>query len=171
MPESAPTAHTFPAGLDGRRRVVIDRVQPSVDGGCYPAKRIVGEPVAVAADVLVDGHDKLAGALLYRRRGESGWREAPLEPLENDAWRATFVPDVVGAWEFAVSAWVDGYATWAHGLRRKLDANQDVELELAAGAALFSSAASRARGGAADRLASIAGVLRAPGDMQGRAAA
>jgi len=171
VPESAATAHSFPAGLDGRRRVVIGDVQPSVDGGRYPAKRIVGEPVTVEADVLVDGHDKLAGVLLYRRRGESGWREAPLEPVENDAWRATFVPDVVGAWELAISAWVDGYATWAHGLRRKLDANQEIELELAAGAALFSSAASRARGGAADRLGSIAGVLRAPGDMRGRAAA
>ncbi|MES1164550.1 MAG: maltotransferase domain-containing protein, partial [Verrucomicrobiota bacterium] len=161
MPEPAAKAPTFPAGLDGRRRVVLSAVRPSVDGGRHAAKRIVGEPVVVEADVLVDGHDKLAGALLYRRRGESGWREVPLEPLDNDRWRGVFSPDVVGAWEFAVSAWVDGYATWAHGLRRKLDAGQEIELELAAGAALFSAAAARPRGGAADRLDTVAGVLRA----------
>ncbi len=160
----------FPPGLDGRRRVVVSDVRPSVDGGRYPAKRVAGERVTVEADLLVDGHDKLAGALLVRRRGETAWREVPLEPLENDRWRATFVPDAPGAWEFTVSGWVDSYATWAHGLRRKLEANQDVELDLEAGAALFAAAAGRAgRRAAADRLTAVAGSLRAAGDQRARA--
>ncbi len=158
--------------LNGRRRVVICDVRPSVDGGRYPVKRVVGDPVIVEADLLADGHDRLAGAVLYRRRGEPTWREVALELVENDRWRAMFVPDTVGAWEIAVTGWVDGYATWAHGLRRKLDANQDVELELEGGAALFTAAAARAgRGAASDRLTSLAVALRTPGDPRARAGA
>jgi starch synthase (maltosyl-transferring) len=160
---------TFPAGLDGRRRVVVGGVSPSVEGGRYPVKRIVGEPVVVEADLLVDGHDKLAGALLVRRRGDAAWRETPLQPLENDRWRAAFVPDAIGAWEVAVSGWVDRYATWAYGLRRKLEAIQDVELDLEAGAALFAAAAARAGGGDAERLKAIAAALRARGEAGPRA--
>ena len=47
---------------DGRRRVVIENVRPEIDGGRYPAKGSVGEPVMVEADVLAN-----AGATLPRR--------------------------------------------------------------------------------------------------------
>jgi alpha-1,4-glucan:maltose-1-phosphate maltosyltransferase-like protein len=33
--------------VDGRRRVVIEAVTPEIDGGRFPAKRVVGETVAV----------------------------------------------------------------------------------------------------------------------------
>ena len=52
---------------DGRRRVVIENVTPRVDDGSFPAKRIVGDVVAVEADVFADGHDRVATALRYRR--------------------------------------------------------------------------------------------------------
>ena len=48
---------------EGRRRVIIAGVQPSVDGGRYPIKRTVGETVAVEADIFGDGHDAVAGAV------------------------------------------------------------------------------------------------------------
>jgi starch synthase (maltosyl-transferring) len=158
--------------LDGRRRVVVSAISPSVECGRFPAKRIVGDLVDVGADVLADGHDRLAGVLLYRRRGEAAWRETPLEPADpgSDRWRAAFQADALGAWEYTVSAWVDAYATWAHGLRRKLDAGQQVELELQAGAALFAAAAERAaNGGDRDRLSGISTRLRAAGNARERA--
>src|SRR5205814_420495 len=40
-------------------RVVIENVYPEIDGGRYPAKRIVGDTVEVWADLFRDGHDKL----------------------------------------------------------------------------------------------------------------
>src|SRR5262245_35233666 len=42
---------------EGRRRVAIENVQPSLDCGRFPIKRTVGETVTVTADVFADGHD------------------------------------------------------------------------------------------------------------------
>src|SRR5581483_11231370 len=127
-PEPSPNLPPADSPPDGRRRVVVDALSPAVDGGRFALKRIVGDRIAVEADLLVDGHDRVAGALLYRRAGADAWQEVPLAPAEpdpqtgvaiNDRWRATFTPDGAGAWEYTVSAWVDAYASWAHGLRRK----------------------------------------------------
>jgi starch synthase (maltosyl-transferring) len=35
---------------NGQIRVIIENVQPQVDGGLYPAKRTIGERVDVTAD-------------------------------------------------------------------------------------------------------------------------
>ena len=40
-------------------RIVIQLPAPAVDGGRYPAKRVVGDTVGVSADVFRDGHDVL----------------------------------------------------------------------------------------------------------------
>src|SRR3954447_23097760 len=77
--------------VDGRRRVVIDGVRPSVAGG-HPVKRVVGDQVVVEADLLIDGHDQLAGVVRYRRAG-GGWQESPLVHDGNDTWRGAFVAD------------------------------------------------------------------------------
>jgi superfamily II DNA/RNA helicase len=36
---------------------VIENLQPLVNGGRYPVKRVVGDDLAVEADVFKDGHD------------------------------------------------------------------------------------------------------------------
>jgi starch synthase (maltosyl-transferring) len=134
--------------VGGRRRVFIDAVLPELDGGRHPIKRVLGDRIVVNADLLVDGHDAVAGVLLYRTAGAPSWREESLEPVTvqpgPDRWSASFVVDAIGRWEYTVSAWVDVWATWAWGLRRKLDARQQVELDLRGGAALAVAAASRA---------------------------
>ena len=112
------------------RRVVVEGVTPEVDEGRYPAKRTVGEAVVVEADVYADGHDVLAAALLWGRRGESAWSETRMEPLGNDRWRASFVATIEFAtYEFTVEGWVDPRATWQYGLDKKLGAGQDVASE------------------------------------------
>ena len=60
FPDLAPADPTGP-------RFLIENVYPSVDGGRYPIKRIAGEPVEVWVDLLRDGHDQLAAALLWSR--------------------------------------------------------------------------------------------------------
>ncbi len=57
-----------------RQRVTIEAVTPEVDGGVFPAKRIVGDRLRVEADIFVDGHDVLAAQVLYRRAAEADWQ-------------------------------------------------------------------------------------------------
>jgi starch synthase (maltosyl-transferring) len=45
---------------EGRRRLCIENVSPEIDGGRFAIKRVIGECVAVEADVFADGHDSLA---------------------------------------------------------------------------------------------------------------
>jgi starch synthase (maltosyl-transferring) len=129
---------------NGRRRVLIEGIAPSVDAGRYPAKRIVGEPLVAGCDLVSDGHDVIAGVLLYRGPNAKEWSRTPLAAKGNDRWEATITPDVVGTWEIGFEAWVDAFATWAHGTERKAKAGQDVSVEVLDGARLVAEAAARA---------------------------
>ncbi len=51
--------------------MIIEGVAPEIDGGRFPIKRTVGEPVVVEADVFTDGHDALTCRLLWRAGGRS----------------------------------------------------------------------------------------------------
>ena len=57
---------------------MIERVEPELDGGRHAIKRVVGDVVAVEADIFCDGHDKIAAAIKYRAQDEPDWREAPM---------------------------------------------------------------------------------------------
>lgn len=132
-----------PIGLtDGRVRVVIENIQPSVDGGRFPIKRISGDEVVVEADCFADGHDVVACALKWRSAG-STWNSTPMQPLCNDRWRASFVVDALGTWEYAVTAWVDPFLSWRHDFARRVDAD-DVRIAAASGASLIEACAERA---------------------------
>ena len=51
---------------EGRRRVVIEGVEPEIDCGRFPVKRVVGEKVVVEADAFTDGHDAITCRMLWR---------------------------------------------------------------------------------------------------------
>ena len=87
-------------------RVVIEGVTPEVDGGRFPAKRIIGDNVVVEADIFADGHDSLAGALLYRHESDADWKQVSLEPLVNDRWRGSFRVDRLGRYRYTLRAWM-----------------------------------------------------------------
>ena len=152
---------------EARQRVVIDRVRPEIDGGRFAIKRIVGEKVAVEADVFTDGHDALGCLLLHRDERAAAWSEVAMEALGNDRYRAELTVTGVGRWRYTVTAWVHPFKTWRRDLRKRVEAGQDVALDLLAGAALIHQAAERAR--AAGRRADarvLAGLAR--GLEQGR---
>src|SRR5215472_18618464 len=74
---AGPTAPMEHPMRDARCRVVIEHVDPEIDGGRFPIKRTPGERVVVEADAFAEGHDELACVLLHRRAGETDWHEAP----------------------------------------------------------------------------------------------
>jgi starch synthase (maltosyl-transferring) len=152
-PDAAPTtspaadAGLVPLPDDGRRRVVIEAIAPSIDGGAFPVKRTPGEVVVVEADVFTDGHDVITPVLRYRltnAAADAEWRETLMQPLGNDRWRASFVVEEVGWYEYQVLGWVNRFESWRHGFERWVKAGQDVASELLEGAAIVRDAASRA---------------------------
>jgi starch synthase (maltosyl-transferring) len=159
--------------VEGRRRAVIEEVQPQVDCGRYPAKRIFGDTVTVTAAVFGDGHDHVSGRLLYRHSSEPDWRSKPLTPLTNDLWTATFTADKLGEWLYTIEAWVDHFDTWCADLRKRLTAqpttdkpdkldsvkSQDIPLAFLSGALLLQQVAQRAEGSDRKLLADTAANL------------
>jgi starch synthase (maltosyl-transferring) len=133
-----------PIGQDGRTRVIIENVTPRVDDGEFPIKRIVGDTVTVEADVFTDGHDTISCALLYRKEDDPGWTEAPMEPLVNDRWQGSFEVQEMGRYFYTVSAWVDHFKTWSRALAKRVEANQDVAIELIIGADMIAAAGKNA---------------------------
>ncbi|WP_158794566.1 alpha-1,4-glucan--maltose-1-phosphate maltosyltransferase [Granulicella sp. L60] len=144
--------------FEGRKRVVIEEVQPQVDCGRYPAKRTIGDVVTVTAAVFGDGHDHVAGHLLYRHASEDTWKTSPLIPLTNDLWSASFTLDRLGEWVFTLEAWIDHFDTWRDDLGKRLSAQpasedvtssatqQDIPLALRSGSILLKQVAERAKG-------------------------
>ncbi len=101
------------AAVVDRRRAIVENIQPAVDSGRFPIKRAIGESIDVTADVFADGHEKIAGVLLYRRSEAQGWppvwTEAVLEPRGDDVWAASFVVTELGRYQYTVRAWIQGH--------------------------------------------------------------
>jgi len=141
-------------------RVVIENLRPAVNEGRFPIKRTVGESVKVTADVFADGHDLLDAVLLYRRAAVSEWSETPMEPLGNDRWAGEFTVQEMEPYLYTVQGWVDPFKSWRRDLEKKLQAKQEVAIDLLAGAELVEAAVARAGGNDAGRLQSWASSLR-----------
>ena len=149
---------------DGRRRVIIEGVSPAVDGGRFPAKRTVGDQVAVEADIFTDGHDAIAASLLAHREGSDDWTEIPMRPLVNDRWEAAFRVAELGRYGFKVQGWVDHFETWHRDLLKRIKAESDAAVDYLIGADIVADAAKRASGADASWLRERAKVLRSGKD-------
>jgi starch synthase (maltosyl-transferring) len=136
----------------GRCRVMIEAIQPCVDGGRYPVKRVTGEVVTVEADVFADGHDRLAVVLQWRREEEETWQECPMTGLVNDRWRAVFRVGDPGVYRYRVVGWVDAFQSWRHDLEKRVTAGQEVGVDLRVGSRWVKQAAARASGSDAAQL-------------------
>ena len=122
LPELAPNDPTGP-------RFLVEDIYPSIDGGRYPVKRIAGEVIEVWADLLRDGHDRVAAELLWRKEAEAHWHRTPMRLHSNDRWSGSFRPAEPGHYLFAVEAWTDQFGTWRRELLLKHEAGLDVSLE------------------------------------------
>jgi starch synthase (maltosyl-transferring) len=141
---------------EGRHRVVIEEVQPQIEGGRYPAKRVLGDIVEVTAAIFADGHDHVGARLLYRPTNSRQPCSVPFVATTNDMWSAKFQVDQLGDWSFTIEAWIDHYDTWVHDLAKRLAAQpdpheptqqigpQDISLALRIGANHVDEAAVRA---------------------------
>jgi starch synthase (maltosyl-transferring) len=159
---SSARAEQAPPLEDYSRRVVVEHIRPTVDGGRFPIKRTVGEAVEVTADIFADGHDVIAAVLRDRiatthnaetaenaenaEKDRGAWRETPMTPTAPgiDQWTGRFEVAAPGWHEYAIVAWVDRFRSWRRDLQIKAEAGQDVSLELLEGSLLVREASARA---------------------------
>ena len=142
------------------RRIVIERVEPEVDGGRFAIKRTIGEEVRVRADIYADGHDLLGAVLLHKRASESAWTEVPMRLVNNDRWEGKFRVEALGRYIYTIVAWVDAFRTWSTDLQKRADAGQDISVDILIGAEMVRTAAERAREAEAKKLAEAAAKLK-----------
>ncbi|GDX48436.1 alpha-1,4-glucan:maltose-1-phosphate maltosyltransferase [Bacteroidota bacterium] len=123
--------------MDGKSRVVIEKVSPEIDGGRFYSKAVLGDSVVVEADIFGDGHDITQAILCYRHEKQKNFREVHFSLPENDRCAASFIADTKGLYICSIKAWVDHTLTWHHGIKRKIAAGEQVAVELAEGAQLL----------------------------------
>ncbi len=153
---------------EGRSRVIIQGVTPEIEAGRFPIKRIVGDETVVEADILADGHDELSCVLLYRKEAESAWSEVPMMPLGNDRWCASFRVQELGRYRYTVQGWIDHFKTWRRDLERRVEAGQDVSVDLLIGAELVKEVKQRATKVDASLLSTYAEALQTGGEESTR---
>jgi len=127
-----------------RQRVIIEDVEPQVDAGRFPVRALAGEMLTVEADIFCDGHDLIAAEILYRREEAEDWSTAPMTLLLNDRYQGRFQLAGPGLYSFTIRARVDHYRTWLSDVRKKLEAGEDVSVELEIGRRLIREASGRA---------------------------
>ncbi len=125
-------------------RVIIEAVQPQIDCGRFPIKRVVGEKVTITADIYKEGHDKLAAVVKYRRLGESLWQESPLAFWDNDRWRGEFTVTELGGWEYTVDAYAERYLSWVDEITKKNVPGASLTSELLEGLVILKTSAALA---------------------------
>ena len=155
---------------DGRIRTVIEGVVPEVDGGRFPIKRTLGERVVVEADIFTDGHEALSAVLLHRKEEVAEWSEAAMEPLPNDRWRGEFEVRQLGQYRYTLLAWLDRFKAWRRDLTKKIEAGQDVSIDLQSGAQFLIAASQRACGPDVKALEEWASFLRSDESQTSRVA-
>jgi starch synthase (maltosyl-transferring) len=163
-----------------RRGIVIERIDPQLDGGRHAVKRVVGDDLLVTADIFGDGHDLLDAALLLRAEGpgsRSAWREGPMRLIDNDRWSGTIRLDRNARHRYAIEAWRDWFGSLRSALLKKVEGDVDFAVELEEARLLLVAALQRAeangRSGQTDAavIREALAVMRRARSDAGRAAA
>ncbi len=143
--------------------MIIENVTPEIGAGRFAIKRTSGGSVVVEADIFADGHDSLAAVLKFRAEDNPEWSETPMEFLTNDRWRGEFIAARPGKYVYSIEAWVDSFKSWQKNLQKKIEAGQNISVELQMGAKMIEAAAQRAAARDAENLLAWAKELSAGG--------
>jgi starch synthase (maltosyl-transferring) len=140
--------------------ILIENISPSVDGGRYPVKRVVGDVCVVEADIFRDGADTMRAQIRWWKDGQEGFATAPMALLNNDRWQGRFRLNELADYWFTLEAWTDPFSSWRSALQRWVAGDQDVTSEIQEGLRLVANAAEQARGDDRQALLEAAALLR-----------
>ncbi|HTX00423.1 MAG TPA: alpha-1,4-glucan--maltose-1-phosphate maltosyltransferase, partial [Acidimicrobiales bacterium] len=173
---STPEAPRRPAPVPARSSdVVVEKLEPRVDCGQFPAKAVVGSAVGVTADVFTHGHDLVRACLRWRRSGTRTWKWTTMSALGNDRFSGSFVAETVGVYDVEVVGNLDRIATWRRDAARRLDGGRFDSNDPLLGAQLLEEAADElgelASGAARGAIARLVSDLESSLDAQSLAGA
>ncbi|HEY1075276.1 MAG TPA: alpha-1,4-glucan--maltose-1-phosphate maltosyltransferase [Fontimonas sp.] len=160
---SRPSPTPLPVDLNAALkapRIVIERCRPSVDGGRYPARGVVGQQIDIEADVYADGHEQLDVELLMWGPQGDGCVRTPMQSLGNDRWRASFVAAHCGLHRYAIEASIDPWGNLRSALARKRAAGVAITMEIGEGIEQVAAASHRDDVDRHDRIELIATLAR-----------
>ncbi len=121
----------LPAGPHPPTSILILDVWPQIECGRYPVKREVGDVFSVEADILKDGHDKIAARLELWAEGDLSIQSAEMSFVDNDRWSGSITVTQPGRYRYRIVAYPDYLATKRDEIVKKFDAGIDVKLEIA----------------------------------------
>ncbi|MEO0625571.1 MAG: alpha-1,4-glucan--maltose-1-phosphate maltosyltransferase [Bacteroidota bacterium] len=124
-----------------QNRTVIDHVQPQINQGRFPIKRVVGEWVNISASIIGDGHDKIRAKIQYRQVGKKKWQEVELDSHPNDIWTGRFQITEQKHYQYRLLAWVDQLLSWYEGFKKKQADGQEMSVEIRIGIKLLTATA------------------------------
>lgn len=116
--------------------IIIEHVSPQIDAGRYAVKREVGDTMDVTCSIFKDGHDLIKAVILCRLADSDEWWETPMTEVNHGLaqWYGQLWFGTNARYIYTIEAWVDEYGTWLDGTTKKLEAGQDISLELVEGA-------------------------------------
>src|SRR5207253_6557306 len=132
-----PPLETYPA-------IAIENVEPELEGGHWPIKRVVGDSIRVSAEIFKEGHDLIQARITYQAVGDSEWREETMHSIGNDRWTGEFSVDRNTRHLYSILAFTDTFGSWRADFQKRLAAAQDATSELLEGLRLVEEAAERA---------------------------
>lgn len=124
----------------GLKKVWITNVHPQIDCGKYPAKYIIQDTVSVTADIFCDGIDEINAIIKYKNHLDLGWKTIALIPQDNDRWQAQFVVNKLGIYTYTVLAWTNEFLTWKKRFLKKLELDDEIDIEKNIGVELLNKA-------------------------------
>lgn len=92
----------FPTRKDN---LVIENIEPAIDGGRFMLKREPGDTITLTADIFRHSHEKYDAAILYRHIDKKKWEQEPMHFVDNDKWEGSFTVKSIGYYEYKVIAW------------------------------------------------------------------
>jgi len=122
--------------MNGQQRVFIENIQPQVNCGDFPVKRVINDKIEITADIYCDSHDVLSAELLCKFQEEEEWQSTEMEHVINDQWKANFILTSLGSYFYTVRAWVDHFKSWHRDILKKIEADVDYKVDLKVGAIL-----------------------------------
>lgn len=144
--------------------LIIENIQPIIDGGKFPVKREVGDLMTVKATVFRDGHDTLTVFLKYKEKYDEGqWKETEMTQINQglDLWEGSFPLEKNTRYLYTIEAYTEIYTSWLKDTKKKFDAEEDIQSDLIEGERLLKDTRERVADGDKEELDDFLLVLSA----------